>query len=98
MKVSYTLQEISFEWERRKASANLLKHRISFETACEAFFDPFFCVVDAGMVEGEEREAVVGLTADWRLLYVVYVLRDDVVRIISARLAEKSEREFYENQ
>lgn len=98
MNVSYSLDEIEFEWERRKAAANLLKHRVSFETACEAFFDPFLCVVDAGVSEGEQREAVIGLTVDWRLLYVVYVLRGDVVRIISARLAEKSEREFYENQ
>jgi uncharacterized DUF497 family protein len=41
-------------------------------------------VVDEEEVEGELREAAIGMTVDWRLLYVVYVFREDVVRIISA--------------
>ena len=98
MNVSFTLHEIGFEWESRKAAANLRKHKVSFETACEAFFDPFLHVVDAGVVEGEPREAVIGLTVSWRLLYVVYVEHDGVIRIISARPAEKAERGLYEDQ
>jgi uncharacterized DUF497 family protein len=98
MNVSYTLHEIGFEWDSRKAAANLRKHKISFETACEVFFDPFLHVVDAGAVEGEPREAVIGMNVSWRMLYVVYVEQKNVIRIISARLAEKSERELYENQ
>src|SRR5947209_2620893 len=98
MDVSYTLHEIGFEWESRKAAANFRKHKVSFEIACEVFFDPFLRVVDAGVVEGEAREAVIGMTVNWRLLYVVYVEHDDVIRVISARPAEKAERELYENQ
>ncbi len=98
MDVSYTLHEIGFEWDSRKAAANFRKHKISFETACEVFFDPFLRVVDAGVVEGEPREAVIAMTVNWRLLYVVYVEQGDVIRIISARPAEKAEREMYENQ
>jgi uncharacterized DUF497 family protein len=98
MDFSYSLNEIEFEWDQRKASANLRKHRVSFEAACESFFDPFLRVVDAGIIEDEPREAVIGMDMNWRLLYVVYVLRDDVVRVISARLAERSERELYEDQ
>ncbi|HYN25706.1 MAG TPA: BrnT family toxin [Pyrinomonadaceae bacterium] len=98
MNVSYTLHEIGFEWDSRKAAANLRKHKVSFETACEVFFDPFLHVVDAGVVEGESREAVIGMTVSWRLFYVVYVEQDEVIRIFSARPAEKSERESYENQ
>jgi uncharacterized protein len=84
--------------DSRKAAANFRKHKVSFETACEVFFDPFLHVVDAGIVEGEQREAVIAMTVNWRLLYVVYVERDDVIRVISARLAEGAERELYENQ
>lgn len=98
MNVSYTLKDIKFEWESNKASFNLNKHGVSFETACEAFFDPLFIVVDAGVVEGEQREAVIGMTVNWRLLFVVYVMVDDVVRIISARQVTASERKEYENQ
>ena len=66
--------------------------------ACEAFFDPFVCYLDEEVVDGELRETVIGLTTTWQLLYVVYVLRDDIIRIVSARLVTKAEREIYENQ
>lgn len=97
MDVSYTLHEIGFEWDDRKAAANFRKHKVSFETSCEVFFDPFLHVVDAG-VESERQDAVIGMAVNWRLLYVVFVEHDEVIRIISARPAEKSERELYENQ
>lgn len=98
MKIDYTLHDTGFEWDSQKASSNLGKHHISFETACEAFFDPFFCIVDAGVIDGEEREALIGMTINWRLLYVVYTLREKIIRIISARLATKQERRTYEEQ
>ena len=98
MDVSFTLNEIDFEWDSLKGAANLSKHKVSFETACEVFFDPFVHVLDAGTFEGEQREAVIGMTVSWHLLCVVYVENDDVIRIISARLANKAEREAYENQ
>lgn len=98
MDVSYTLQDINFEWDSNKATLNLSNHGISFEKACEAFFDPFFRVVDAGVVEGEQREAVIGMTVDWHLLFVVYVMKEDIVRIISARDTVASERKEYEDQ
>jgi len=70
----------------------------SFETAREAFFDPILRVVDAGLVEGEPREAVIGMTVSWRLLYVIYVERGEAIRILSARPAIKAERHFYEDE
>jgi uncharacterized DUF497 family protein len=54
--------EIEFEWDDRKARANLRKHKVSFEKACPVFFDPFIRVVDAGIVDGEPRDAVIGMT------------------------------------
>ena len=98
MDTRYTLNEIEFIWDPRKAASNVKKHvGITFELACEAFFDPFLQVVEAGIVEGEAREAIIAMTASWRLLQVVYVMRDDEIRIISARLATKAERRIYEN-
>jgi uncharacterized DUF497 family protein len=96
--VSYTLHEIRFEWDERKSKTNLRKHKVSFETACEAFFDPMLRVVDAGVVEGEPREAVIGMTVNWRLLYVIYIERGGAIRILSARPAMKPERHFYEDE
>jgi len=85
-------------WDSRKAVANFRKHQISFEFACEAFFDPFVCYRDDETVGSEHRETVIGLTTTWHLLYVVYVLRDDIIRVISARPVTKAEGEVYENQ
>lgn len=97
--VSHILNEILFEWDSRKATTNLRKHGLSLETACEAFFDPFILIVDEEeYVAGEQREKVIGLTRNWRLLYVVYVMREDRIRLISAREATATEKMLYENQ
>ncbi len=98
MKVNYALHGVRFEWDSHKASINLRKHGVSFEVACEAFFDPFLRVMDVQQENGEFREAIVGMTTNWKLLYVVYSIReDDIFRIISARRTTKSERRFYED-
>ena len=98
MNVRYSLHNIAFEWDRRKAAANFRKHNVSFELACEAFFDPFVYYLEDETIDGELRETIIGLSTTWQLLYVVYILRDDSIRIISARLVTKAEREAYENQ
>ncbi|MFQ5418765.1 MAG: BrnT family toxin [Anaerolineae bacterium] len=74
MNIRYTLHNISFEWDSRKAAANAQKHEISFESACEALFDPCVFYLDDEVINDEVRETIIGMTANWRLLYVVYVL------------------------
>lgn len=97
MRIRFALQGIGFEWDSRKAAANFRKHGITFEEACEVFFDPFVTVRDAGTAE-EDRDAAIGMTKNSRLLVVAHVLRDDdVFRIISARPATPAERRSYEN-
>jgi uncharacterized DUF497 family protein len=98
MNVKYSLHNIPFEWDSQKAATNLRKHSTTFELACEAFFDPFVCYLDDETIDGELRETIIGLSTNWQLLYVVYVLRDDIIRIISARLVTNAERGTYENQ
>ena len=46
MRIDYQLHGIRFEWESEKATTNLRKHGIAFETACEVFFDPFLRMLD----------------------------------------------------
>ena len=98
MKIQYTLQDVAFEWDSQKAVTNFRKHKLKFELAAEAFFDPFVCYLDEQIVGSELRERLVGLTTTWVLLLVVYGIRGDVIRIISARIVTKAEREIYENQ
>ena len=98
MDVEYWLNGICFNWDRRKAAANLRKHRAGFKTTCEVFFDPFVCFVDSELVGGEERERVIGMTASWKLLVVVYVDLGDSIRLISARSVTRKEKQAYEDQ
>jgi hypothetical protein len=98
MNVRYILQNVAFEWDSQKAATNIRKHKVKFELACEAFFDPFVCYLDEEIVGTELRERLVGLTTTWLMLYIVYVMRGDVIRIISARTATREEREMYENK
>ena len=73
------------------------KHGVSFEAACQIFFDPFIRLEDASTGE-EERDAALGLTEDRALLFVVHILREgETIRIISARPATAPERRIYED-
>jgi len=75
----------------------LHKHGTSFETACEAFLDPFVQSIDVEEVDEELREAIIGMTISWKLLYVIYTIRNEkIFRIISARSVTKIERKKYE--
>jgi len=84
-------------WESEKASSNLRKHGVSFELASQVFFDPLIRIEDASIGE-EQRDAAIGLTEDWTLLFVVHLLRGgEIIRIISARPATARERRVYED-
>jgi uncharacterized DUF497 family protein len=97
MDIYFLLQGQRFVWNSEKASSNAEKHGVKFEIACEVFFDPFICIGDA-TVDEEVRDAAVGLTEDWTLLFVVHLLREgDTIRIISARPTTAWERRAYED-
>jgi uncharacterized protein len=97
MDLYFLYQGQRFVWDKEKATANAVKHGVKFETACEVFFDPFLRVEDATAAE-EQRDAVIGLTEDWTLLFVVHLIREsETIRVISARQATAQERRKYEN-
>lgn len=87
-----------FEWDPVKADVNLKRHGISFEEAVEAFFDPYAADdYDAEHSEYETRWNLIGLSGR-RLLFVVYTEpEENVIRIISARKAEKKHERIYGN-
>ncbi|MBZ5607314.1 MAG: BrnT family toxin [Acidobacteriia bacterium] len=88
---------MEFEWDSRKAAANLAKHKVGFEEAATVFSDPLGRIVtDPRHSSGEERFVLLGLSRDQRLLAVMYVDRNEAIRIISARLATRHERRNYE--
>jgi len=92
----FELNGIAFVWDSAKARSNRSKHRVAFEQAAEAFFDPFLRVVDADP-ENEGREAIIGMDERWNLLFVVHLEQEgERFRIISARRATPVERNIYE--
>ena len=98
MNVNRTIHGVQFQWGSDKADSNWYKHKVTFESACEIFFDPFLHALEEEEVEGELRGSVIGLTANWQILYVVYSFRGDIIRLISARTVTRTDRLKYENQ
>ena len=83
------------EFDPQKAAFNLKKHGVSFEEAASVLLDPLGLVREDPDAEGEQRLVSLGMSQHGRLLVVVYTLRDDHVRLISARKATKTEERQY---
>jgi len=83
------------EFDQAKACANLAKHGITFEEAATCLWDPHALVIKDGSTRGEPRWILLGLSDKGRLLTVVYTLRDENPRLISARKATRKEALSY---
>ena len=83
-------------WDPAKAKANLKKHGVRFSDAESVLFDPLSLSMEDESAEGEQRFISIGLDVGGRVLVVVYTHRSDEVRLISARLASRSEFQIYE--
>jgi len=88
---------LAFEWDEEKAKQNLKKHRISFEEASTVFGDPLALTIhDPLHSEEEDWFIILGESNRRRLLVVVFTDREDRIRIITARVANRRERKDYE--
>lgn len=92
-----------FEWDRRKAEANLRKHGVAFDDAWLVFEDPLHFRVQDRYEGTEERWQAIGQIGGFLLLVVAHTTWGDeqgteVIRIISARRATPRERRRYEEQ
>jgi len=79
---------MEFEWNSHKAILNEKKHGVSFTEAMSCFYDPDHS-------QDEDREILIGHSNQGKLLVIVYVLKQDVIRIISARKATLKESKLY---
>lgn len=95
MDIAYRLENLEFEWNLDKAERNIDKHGVTFEEAAEVFLDPFYVMGDAS-ANNEDREFVLGYSLAERLLLVVHLEKGPTIRIISARVATRTERRLYE--
>ncbi len=89
---------LRFEWDDAKAASNLGKHGVSFEEASTTFGDPLSrTIADPDHYEEEDRFVLLGITAQDQLVVVVHTEQEeDVIRLVSARLATATERRDYE--
>ena len=90
--------DLVFEWDEGKNSANREKHRVSFEEARSAFLDENARVLpDPEHSETEDRFILLGLGTSGRILVVCHCYREEesIVRIISARKADREEQRQY---
>ncbi len=86
-----------FEWDTRKAAGNLRKHRVSFEEATTVFSDEYAVTgADPDHSVGESRWITFGVSNRRRLLVVSHTEEGDMIRIVGARRATRSERNLYE--
>ena len=92
------MNNIHFQWDQSKNLSNIKKHKISFEEAKTVFFDENARLIsDPEHSVSEERFIILGISAKLKLLIVVHTYKenDEVIRIISARKATKSESKYY---
>lgn len=87
-----------FEWDDNKATSNFLKHGITFQEAVTVFADPYLLFTeDSQYSQGEEREWAIGEAENGSIVVVVFTMRSERIRIISARKATKRECHQYES-
>lgn len=86
---------MEMEFDPAKAASNLRKHGVSFAHAEQALRDPFAVTIDDPDTHDEVRFVTLGMDALGRVLVVVHTIRDERIRVISARKASPNEARQY---
>jgi uncharacterized protein len=87
---------VDYEWDPAKSRVNLSKHGVHLADAAGALQDELALTIRDPDGDEEERWVTLGLDSVGRFLVVVWTLRGNTVRIISARKATARERRLYE--
>ena len=90
---------IAFNWDKGNIDKNLIKHNITNKEIEEAFTNkPLILFKDIRHSQKEERFLAYGKTNENNKLHIVFTIRNNKIRIISARIQSKKERRFYEKK
>jgi len=92
------MKKLKFEWDNNKDRVNTSKHGVTFDEAQTAFYDEYAIqFFDPEHSESEDRFLLLGTSFKLKMLVVCLCFRDEetVVRIISARKADKDETKVY---
>lgn len=88
---------MNFDWDDNKAVRNLRKHGISFSLAARVFIDENRIERFDARDHGEDRWITVGLVGEQEIV-VIYTQQGETIRLVSARKAERHERQDYWNR
>jgi len=87
---------LSFDWNKGNIDKNWQKHKVHFKEAEEVFLNkPLSLLRDIKHSQSEERYIALGITNQKRKLHIVFTIRNNKIRIISARNQSKKERKLY---
>ena len=94
----FDLSQLSgFDWDESNREKNWEKHAVLASECEEVFFNlPLLLQSDVGHSQKEPRYYVLGHTISGRRLFIVFTVREDKIRVISARDMSKKERKLYE--
>ena len=93
-----TFHQAAFDWDDSNISKNWEKHKVKFTESEEIFLNnPVIVEIEKSkIIYHEDRKAAYGTTDDGRLIFVAFTVRNNKIRVISARDMSRKEREFYE--
>ena len=90
---------LRFSWDPNKAEINFKKHGVTFSEAATVFADPLAGIKDnPNHSDFEDRFLIIGMSQKFRILVTVFTERNDIIRIVSLRLATINERKQYEEK
>lgn len=88
---------LEFEWDEANEEKNWLKHKVSAKEAEDIFYDKKRLLLeDVKHSEKELRFILVGNTKQGRMLFIVFTIRHNKIRVVSCRDANRKEEDFYE--
>ncbi|MEI8143502.1 MAG: BrnT family toxin [Candidatus Berkelbacteria bacterium] len=86
-----------FDWDAGNIEKNLIKHKITNSESEEVFFNPNLVLPDDHHSTSEARYFLLGETETGRVIFIVFTIRGDKIRVISSRVASHKERKIYNN-
>ncbi|MBN2009733.1 BrnT family toxin [candidate division KSB1 bacterium] len=99
MNTELLLNCTGFEWDSGNAEKNWINHKVTRNESEQIFFnEPLIVATDIKHSQDENRWYVLGRTDTDRLLFIVFTIRNELIRIISARDMNKKERDKYYEQ
>lgn len=91
------LQPIAFEWDEGNHQKNTLKHQVENSECEQVILNENSLLFDDFLHSTREtRYNIIGLTDNQKMLFIAFTIRNNRIRVISARKADKKERRLYE--